>query len=105
MFGGFASESWEVNPKYYGTGESFVFRVYDPDRVFDGSNVWQRENMPRKTQRFPETGRESGASGRAGNATIGSSDERRRSEAAQSRDGKGFAKGVVQVGAFRATCH
>ena len=27
VFGSFTSESWRVAPRYYGTGESFVFQI------------------------------------------------------------------------------
>ncbi|CAM9137130.1 unnamed protein product [Choristocarpus tenellus] len=27
VFGGFASATWKISPKYYGTGESFLFRI------------------------------------------------------------------------------
>jgi len=28
VFGGFTSEAWRVAPRYYGTGESFVFQAH-----------------------------------------------------------------------------
>lgn len=27
VFGSFSSEGWKVAPRYYGTGESFVFQI------------------------------------------------------------------------------
>lgn len=28
VFGGFTTTEWEVRPEYYGTGESFLFKVH-----------------------------------------------------------------------------
>lgn len=39
VFGGFASESWKKSSKYYGTGETFLFRC-DPFQVFQ----WSKKN-------------------------------------------------------------
>eukprot|EP00301_Raphidiophrys_heterophryoidea_P000037 c1001_g1_i2.p1 GENE.c1001_g1_i2~~c1001_g1_i2.p1 ORF type:complete len:241 (+),score=46.44 c1001_g1_i2:277-999(+) len=40
IFGGFASSSWENNPKYYGTGESFVFQLQPKNKVYP----WSQKN-------------------------------------------------------------
>lgn len=34
VFGGFASETWRRNPRYYGSGESFVFELAPEPRVY-----------------------------------------------------------------------
>jgi hypothetical protein len=39
VFGAFASESWQKNPKYYGTGECFLFAV-DPQKIAP----WTKKN-------------------------------------------------------------
>lgn len=39
VFGGFASESWKKSSKYYGTGETFLFRC-NPFKVF----LWSKKN-------------------------------------------------------------
>lgn len=40
VFGGFASESWKKGPNYFGTGESFVMRIYPEFDIY----TWTSEN-------------------------------------------------------------
>ncbi len=42
VFGAFCSESWRLSPRYFGTGETFVFRV-DPDPAV-WKWWWQKSN-------------------------------------------------------------
>ena len=38
-FGAFCTEPWKVSPRYYGTGESFVFRLAPEMRIFAWSQL------------------------------------------------------------------
>eukprot|EP00301_Raphidiophrys_heterophryoidea_P006249 c12537_g2_i2.p1 GENE.c12537_g2_i2~~c12537_g2_i2.p1 ORF type:complete len:408 (-),score=76.57 c12537_g2_i2:210-1433(-) len=40
IFGGYASESWEIKPKYYGTGESYLFQIHPHFHIFS----WSKKN-------------------------------------------------------------
>ncbi|GAQ88147.1 Oxidation resistance protein [Klebsormidium nitens] len=40
VFGCHTSESWKVHPRYYGSGESFVFQLYPEMRIYR----WTRDN-------------------------------------------------------------
>eukprot|EP01027_Heterolobosea_sp_BB2_P014823 GEZU01021266.1.p2 GENE.GEZU01021266.1~~GEZU01021266.1.p2 ORF type:complete len:147 (+),score=31.58 GEZU01021266.1:140-580(+) len=41
IFGGFASESWQISAKYYGTGEAFLFTFKDGEYK---AYHWTRQN-------------------------------------------------------------
>jgi hypothetical protein len=40
MFGAFVSESWRIEPRYYGSGESFLFALKPKIKFFD----WTEKN-------------------------------------------------------------
>uniref|UniRef100_A0A6B2LLB7 Oxidation resistance protein 1 n=1 Tax=Arcella intermedia TaxID=1963864 RepID=A0A6B2LLB7_9EUKA len=39
VFGGYASEDWKVQPRYFGTGESFVFAVKPKFTVYNWTSA------------------------------------------------------------------
>eukprot|EP00891_Asterochloris_glomerata_P006940 jgi/Astpho2/6940/gw1.00107.175.1_t len=49
VFGCFASETWKVAPRYFGTGECFVFQL-QPQRLM--WKWWQRKNAQKRNDFF-----------------------------------------------------
>jgi hypothetical protein len=44
IFGGFASESWRIEPRFYGTGESFLFKLKSPASSKSKAYHWTGKN-------------------------------------------------------------
>lgn len=40
IFGGFASQSWSIQSRYYGTGESFLFTLKPKSQIYK----WTKKN-------------------------------------------------------------
>ena len=52
MFGGFATDSWKLGPKFYGKPESFLFQLSPTVGVFDSTpfnSNYQYFNLKQKT--------------------------------------------------------
>ena len=52
MFGGFATDSWRLGPKFYGKPESFLFQLSPTVGVFDSTpfnSNYQYFNLKQKT--------------------------------------------------------
>ncbi len=54
VFGGFFASAWTVQPDYFGTGESFLWRMKNPRKLHEGDDYEPEESLVEQIERESE---------------------------------------------------